>query len=97
MAAPDHRAGDHAARASLSAAIDPGRDLRKPGPLIAVVERMSGARLGDSRFRMELVTFLQWPAELLRERCCDRRLPAARDPSDDEDWANADDVGLICR
>src|SRR6516165_8451315 len=38
------------------------------------------------RCRIELVTFLQRPAETLGERCCDRRLPAARDACDDEDW-----------
>ena len=36
MAAPERRAGDHAARADLAAAVDPGRDLLEPGPLVTV-------------------------------------------------------------
>jgi hypothetical protein len=39
---------------------------------------------------------LRWPVEPLRERCCDRRLPAARDTCDDEDCRNRSDVGLVC-
>src|SRR5262245_10167862 len=34
---------------------------------------------------MELVAFLQRPAESLGEGCCDRRLPASRDAYDNED------------
>ena len=38
---------------------------------------------------MELITFFEWPVEPLRERSCDRRLPAARDTCDDEDAGTA--------
>jgi hypothetical protein len=58
MAASERRASDHAARADLAAAVDPGRDLFKPGPLVTVIEWMGGVRLGNVRCRMELVNFL---------------------------------------
>jgi hypothetical protein len=97
MAAPEHQGGDHAARASLSTAIDPGRDFREPGPLVAIVEWMGRAHLANVQRRVELVTFLQRPAEPLGERCCNCRLPAARDARDNEDWASAGDIGLFYR
>ena len=97
MAAPERRAGDHAARADLAAAVDPGRDLLKPGPLVTVIEWMGGVRLTDVRCRMELVTFLEWPAESLGKRCCDRRLTAARDAYDNEDCRKVGGVGLAYR
>jgi hypothetical protein len=89
MTAPERRAGDYAARAEPVATVDPCRYLCEPGPLIAVIERMGGAYLGECR-RMELVTFLQRPSESLGERRCDCRLPAARDACDDEDCARVE-------
>src|SRR5262249_24080256 len=86
MTTLERQAGNHATGADLPATVDPGRDPRQPKPLVTVIERMGGMPLGV-RCRIELVTFLQRPAETLGECCCDRRLPAARDACDDEDCA----------
>ena len=64
---------------------------------MTVIEWMGGVRLSDVRCRMELITFLKWPAESLGERCCDRCLAAPRDADNDEDDPNIGDVGLACR
>src|SRR6516164_8879429 len=85
MTTLERQAGNHAAGADLPATVDPGRDPRQPKPLVTVIERMGGVPLGV-RCRIELVTFLQRPAETLGQCCCDRRLPAARDACDDENW-----------
>jgi hypothetical protein len=44
-------------------------------------------RLYLAGWQIELVTFLQRPAELLGEGCRDRRLSAPRDPYDNQDCA----------
>src|SRR6516164_11081152 len=85
MTTLERQAGNHAAGTDLPATVNPGRDPRQPKPLVTVIERMARVLLGV-RCRIELVTFLQRPAETLGQRCCDRRLPAARDACDDEDW-----------
>ena len=84
ITALERRAGDDAARAEPATTVDPCRHLGEPGPLIAVIERMDGVHLGERR-RMEFVTFLQRPSELLGEGGCYCRLPAARDACDNED------------
>src|SRR5262245_49704335 len=84
IAALERGAGDHTARAEPAAAVDPRRYLLEPRPLIAGIERMDGPSL-RGRWRMELVAFLQRPAESLGEGCCDGRLPASRDAHDNED------------
>src|SRR6516165_11877161 len=86
MTTLERQAGNHAAGADLPAIVDPGCDPRQPRPLVTVIERMGGVPLGV-RCRIELVTFLQWPAETLGECGCDRRLPTPLDAGDDEDCA----------
>ena len=93
ITALERRAGNHAGLAGLPPAVDPIRDLFKPGPPVAVVERMSGAHLGDIRSRMEVVAFLEGPTESICERLCDRRLARSRNTHDHEDGSNASDVG----
>ena len=82
----ERRAGDHAARTELAAIVYPRRYLLEPGPLFAGMEWMAGVYLHE-RWRIELVTFLQRPAESLGDGCCDRRLPAPRDAHNNEDCA----------
>ena len=93
IAALECRAGNHAGLAGLPPAVDPVRDLFKPGPPVPVVERMSGVHLGDVRRRMEVVAFLEGPTESISERLCDRRLARSRNTHDHEDGSNAGDVG----
>src|SRR5262245_26821485 len=67
ITALERRAGNHAGLAGLPPAVDPGRDLFKPGPPVAVVERMSGVHLGDARSRMKIVAFFEGPTESISE------------------------------
>src|SRR5215469_4456901 len=60
VAAPERRAGGHAARAELLPTVNPCRNLLEPGPLLAIVERMSRVQLGYVRWRMKLATFCEW-------------------------------------
>ena len=92
ITALERRAGNHAGLAGLPPAVDPVRDLFKPGPPVAVVERMSGVHLGDIRSRMEVVAFLEGPTKSISERLCDRRLARSRNTHDHEDGSNASDV-----
>jgi len=97
VAALERRARDHAARAELLPTVNPCRNLLEPGPLLAIVERMSRVQLGYVRWRMKLATFLERQAESIGERCCDRRLPASRDACDNNDRAKLGDVRLTYR
>jgi hypothetical protein len=52
----------------------------QPWPAVVIVKRMAIMHLRDFGFRMEIVTLLERPAELLRNRLCDRSFTTLETP-----------------
>ena len=66
ITALERRAGDHTGCTRLPPAVDPVCYLLKPGPSVAVIERVARVHLCDVGWQMKLIAFLKRPAQLFR-------------------------------
>ena len=81
----ERRAGDNPGFAPGAPFVDKRGDRGKPGGAVRVIERVTGAHLGDILRWMQRIAFLKKPAEPPRQRAADRRLAGARHTHHDSD------------